>query len=294
MELKYLNTFKTILEAGSFQKAAERLNYAQSTVTLQMQMLERELNVKLFEKIGRKMVLTQAGRELLPLIDRTLDTVREMESYGKRAGELTGSLRIAVPETLLAYRMPQVLRQFRQMAPNVKLSLLTPNCYEIREQVTGGTVDLGVHYDIGGYRTPVIVEKLKQYEFVLIGGAKLRRDEMDFISGHQRKRLCLLTDKSSYYYKKFEEYLKERDILMDEEIALSGTEAVKRLVSGNLGVAYLPRFSVEKELEEGTVRELPTAIENNRIGSVCAYHKNKWVTPAMELFIRLLMRQNNK
>ena len=55
MELKYLTTFKTILETGSFQKAAERLNYAQSTITLQMQLLEQELSVKLFEKIGRRM-----------------------------------------------------------------------------------------------------------------------------------------------------------------------------------------------------------------------------------------------
>ena len=53
MELKYLTTFKTILETGSFQKAAERLNYAQSTITLQMQLLEQELSVKLFEKIGQ-------------------------------------------------------------------------------------------------------------------------------------------------------------------------------------------------------------------------------------------------
>ncbi len=72
MELKYLYTFKTILDAGSFQKAAERLHYAQSTVTLQMQLLSQSLSTALFEKIGRKMVLTQSGRELLPYIEEVL------------------------------------------------------------------------------------------------------------------------------------------------------------------------------------------------------------------------------
>lgn len=95
MEIKYLNTFKAILETGSFQKAAERLNYAQSTITLQMQLLEQELSVKLFEKIGRKMKLTQAGKELIPYVDNVIEAVQQMENYGKDSQELTGSLRIA-------------------------------------------------------------------------------------------------------------------------------------------------------------------------------------------------------
>ncbi|MFY4776502.1 LysR family transcriptional regulator [Metabacillus sp. RGM 3146] len=66
MELKYLQTLKTILETGSFLGAARKLNYTQSTVTFQIQQLEQELSVKLFEKIGREMVLTQAGEDILP------------------------------------------------------------------------------------------------------------------------------------------------------------------------------------------------------------------------------------
>ena len=60
MEFKYLHTFRTIIETGSFTKAAEKLNYTQSTITFQIGQLEQELSVKLFEKIGRKMVLTKA------------------------------------------------------------------------------------------------------------------------------------------------------------------------------------------------------------------------------------------
>ena len=198
MELKYLHTFKTILETGSFQKAAERLNYAQSTITLQIQLLEQELSVKLFEKIGRKMELTQSGKELLPYIDNVLVSVQQMENYGKRCSELTGILKVAIPETLLSYQMTQVLKAFRNEAPNVKLSLQTPNCYEIREQIISGFVDLGVHYDIGGYGTSLVVEELKKYDFVLVGCAELGPEEQDFITKGQRKNICLLTsDKNS-------------------------------------------------------------------------------------------------
>lgn len=72
MNTKNLLTLKTILETGSFQKAANKLNYTQSTVTFQMKQLEEELSIKLFEKIGRKMELTQAGKDILPYIDTVL------------------------------------------------------------------------------------------------------------------------------------------------------------------------------------------------------------------------------
>ena len=84
MELKYLNTVKMILETGSFQEAARRLNYTQSTVTFQVQQLEKELNVKLFEKIGRRMALTQAGRDVLPYMDGVLEAAAALLDYGKR------------------------------------------------------------------------------------------------------------------------------------------------------------------------------------------------------------------
>lgn len=292
MELKYLNTFKTILETGSFQKAAERLNYAQSTITLQMQLLEQELSVKLFEKIGRKMELTQAGKGLLPYIDDVLTTIQQMENYGKDGQELTGTLRIAIPETLLAYQIPQVLKTFRREAPNVKLSLQTLNCYEIRERILSGSVDLGVHYDVKGYGPSLVVEKLSDYALVLVGSTELNQEEQDFITKGQKKNSCLLTmDKNSLYHKMFDDYLRLSDITLNGEMELVSAEAIKRCVIGNLGVSYLPRFTVEEELRQGVIRELSTSIQNNRITSVYTYHKNKWITPAMELFMRLLREQ---
>lgn len=289
MELKYLHTFKTISETGSFQKAAERLNYAQSTITLQMQLLEQELSVRLFERVGRRMELTQAGKGLLPYVDTVLSALWQVESYGKNEYGLAGTLSVAMPETLLSYQMPQVLKTFRKAAPAVRLSLQTSNCYEIREKVLNGTVDLGIHYDVGGYGPSLIVEKLGSYDMVLVGSTELGSEEQDFISEGQRKDICLLTtDKNSLYHKIFDEYLRTSDITLNGEMELVSTEAVKRCVAGNVGVSYLPRFTVRHELEQKAMRELATGIPGRAIDAVCTYHRNKWVTPAMELFIRLL------
>ncbi|MDD3253674.1 MAG: LysR family transcriptional regulator [Lachnospiraceae bacterium] len=289
MELKYLQTFRTILEAGSFQKAARQLNYAQSTITLQMQLLEQELSVKLFDKIGRKMVLTQAGKELLPYMDAALEAVAQMENYGKKNYELTGTLNIALPETLLNYQMQPVIEQFRQQAPNVRLSLQLSNCYLIREQVLGGGVDMGVHYDVGGYGSSVVTERLSSYPLVLAASTKLDEDELNFTDSHQRKSSSLLTvDRNSLYHKRFAGYLSDRDIVMNGEMEIGSLEAIKRCIQSNLGVACLPRFAVAGELEQGILQEIKMSMENAEITAVCTYHKNKWVTPAMDLFIQLL------
>ena len=81
MELKYLATVRKIIETGSYQKAAAALNYAQSTITFQVRQLEQEFGAQLFERSGGRMVLTQAGNELLPLIDKVLYSVDALHTY---------------------------------------------------------------------------------------------------------------------------------------------------------------------------------------------------------------------
>ena len=90
MELKYLNTFMTIIEEGSFVKAAEKLGYTQSTITFQIGQLEQEFSVQLFEKIGRRMVLTKAGEQIMPYITEVLNSVRKMKYFEKDLSSCEG------------------------------------------------------------------------------------------------------------------------------------------------------------------------------------------------------------
>ena len=100
MNTKNLRTFKTIIEMGSFQKAADKLSYTQSTVTFQIKQLEEELSIKLFEKIGRKMEVTQAGKDLLPQIDMILQGEEQIQNYGKKLSEISGTLKLAIPDSI--------------------------------------------------------------------------------------------------------------------------------------------------------------------------------------------------
>jgi len=288
MELKYLNTFKTILETGSFLNAARKLNYTQSTVTFQIQQLEQELSVKLFEKIGRKMIITQAGKDVLPYVDTILQSAEQLKNYGKDILQITGTLKISMPETLLTYRMQPILKAFRQQAPGVKLSVQALNCYTIRDRIVNGGADVGIHYDVGGYGSTTVIEKLTAFPLALIACPLLKDQHCDFTSPNQRKSVCLITnDRESIFQKMFDNYLEEKGIVLDGIMELGSIEAIKRSVVSDLGIAYLPRYVVEDELANGTLKELKTGI-TDEITTICSYHKNKWITPAMELFVRLL------
>ena len=123
MDLKYLNTFRVIAEEGSFTRAAERLGYTQSTMTFQMGQLEQALSARLFEKVGRRMVLSQAGRQLLPYVERVLEAVNQMHCVTQDLTQCRGEITIGVAETLLCYRLPPLLKAFHRRAPQA-LSLI--------------------------------------------------------------------------------------------------------------------------------------------------------------------------
>ena len=116
MELKYLYTVRKIMETGSFQKAAIALNYAPSTITFQVKQLENELGVKLFEKSGNKMVLTEEGHDILPLMERVFEASDMLLCYKDSRSALHGTLKIALPESLVTYQLQGVLKEFNEMA----------------------------------------------------------------------------------------------------------------------------------------------------------------------------------
>lgn len=149
MDLRRFITLKTVVEEGSFLRASQKLCCTQSTVTFHIQQLEREFSLQLFEKIGRRMCLTTEGKKLMPHIHELTRVMESIREAARQDAEPGGELRVATGETLLAYKMPQVLQRFKLRAPNVRLSLQSLNCYVIRDALLNDEVDLGVFYRVG-------------------------------------------------------------------------------------------------------------------------------------------------
>ena len=290
MDVRSIMTVKTILAEGSFQKAAQRLNYSQSTVTFQVRQLENELSLQLFERIGRRMTLTQASRDILPHMESILHSMREISSYGKGRSELAGELRVAVAESLLSYKMQPILTQFVERAPKVKLSLQCLNCHEIKDAIISGELDMGVYYDVGGHPATLDLSPICEFEGVIVASPALSPDLRDFDRPEQEKDLSfVINEPRSIYREIMEKYLKGKSILIRNTIELWSIEAIKKSVASNLGFSFLPRFAVDKELREGALVELPAQIPSGVVRAICVHHRNKSLSGGMSLFKEVVL-----
>lgn len=289
MDLKYLNTFKTIVEEGSFVKAADKLSYTQSTITFQIGQLEQELSSQLFEKIGRRMVLTKAGEQLVPYVDEVITSVDRMRYFKNDLAQFQGDLSIGIAETQLCYKMPSILKAFQQKAPNARLLLRSMNCYDIRDELINGTLDLGVFYeDVGGFGSNLTTYLLGEYPVVLVASPEIKKSCPDFITPDQSISVSfIINEKNCIFRQMFEQYLREKSIIIDHTIELWSIPTIKNLVKNNVGISFLPKFAVQEELNRGELIEISTDLLNPNISAVCGHHKNKWVSPLMQAFIDL-------
>ncbi len=294
MDIRHFKTFKSIIEEGNFSNAAMKLGYTQSTVTSQIQQLEQELSIKLFEKIGRNMVLTSLGKELIPYANELLDAVKKIESIGKYGDKIAGELKIAVPESLMSYKLQKVLGLFKEKAPNVKLSIITLNCFAIRNILLMGEVDIGLMYDVGTQNDNLTTIQLADFNLALVCSPLFQQDKLDLCKPNQEINTSLIINEvESIYRKILENYFHNNNIKLNNTIELWSIEAIKKCVASNLGISFLPRFTVEEELENGKLKELKVGCSDSKITAICAYHKNKWISPAMSLFMELVRENFN-
>ena len=291
MNTRSFVTFKTILETGSFQKAANKLNYTQSTITFQIKQLEDELALKLFEKIGRKMVLTQAGRDILPYVDTILQGVEQIENYGKSLSEITGSLKIAIPDSILIYQMQPFIQAFLHEAPGVQLIIHSLQSGEVNQSVLNGTDDIGVNCEKFSYPESIVHKKLGTYNALLIAAPYTKSSLLDFITPNQRKPFSLICNEPDGYYQlDMDQYLAKKDIIVYPYMKVQSIEAVKQCVMNHLGMAVVPAYSVVNELKNGSLIQAKTELDEKIFHSVYLYHKNKWISPQMELAFELLKK----
>eukprot|EP01083_Nonionella_stella_P035637 97200_1 len=229
MDLRRFITLKTVVEEGSFLRASQKLCCTQSTVTFHIQQLEQEFSVQLFEKIGRRMCLTREGKKLLPHIyelTRVMDTLREA---AKKESDPDGELRVVSGETLLSYRMPQVLQRFRQRAPKVRLSLQSLNCYVIRDALLNDEADVGVFYRVGN-DDALNRRELGEQSLVLVASPQIA--DVDFTEpGRHNACSFIINEPQCVFRQIFESTLRQRRITVENTIELISIESIKRCVA---------------------------------------------------------------
>lgn len=170
MEFRQLKTFRVVADNLSFSKAARQLFMAQSSVSAQIKSLEDTLDLKLFDRIGRRVLLTDAGQKLYEYARRIEEMTDEIRSEVAAAKNVRGSLTIRVPETLATLYMPAVVERFHRDNPLAKLNFINCNDQQLREELNSGRIDAAFLMTDAIHLKEVNVRLLKTEDLILVSG----------------------------------------------------------------------------------------------------------------------------
>jgi len=252
MDIRSLKTFQAIVKTGSFARAAQQLNYVQSTVTMQIQKLESELGVQLIER-GKDMSLTEAGRLFY---EQSLQIVQRMEHLRTsltdiKSGE-AGHVRIGATEPTASYRLPTILKRFMLEHPNIRISVEISNTAALSERMHKGEIDFSL-CTAPGIGTDLYYEPLFQEEFVAMLPEEhplARKDALgpkDFL-----EHRLLITSASCPYRRKLEVVMQEAGGGALDTMEVGSMTALKFYVESGLGIALVPKIAAGSETK-GTV-----------------------------------------
>lgn len=288
MELRQLSTFRSVARTLSFTRTAELLNYAQSSVTAQVQALEEELATQLFERLGRRVMLTDAGRKLLSYADRLLLLEEEARTEVSGQGKPSGTLVIGAVESICTYRLPVLLRRYQELHPQVQLLLKPGICSDLRKGVADGSLDLAFTLDDPNNLTPFQTRPLPAEDVLVLVPPEHRLAARANVGPEEfQGELVLHTEVGSSYRTLFDRLLAEAGVSLGTVLEFGSVEAIKQTVMAGLGFAVLPRMAVEQEVAQGRLVSLPFEGGPLRVSTMLFFHKEKWASPALSAFLDL-------
>lgn len=287
LEIKQLITFKTVAENLNFTQSAKILNFAQSSVTAQIKALEAELGTVLFERLGKRIFLTEAGRKFQVYAEKMIALSYEAKMIVKDEETTSGTLVIGAQESQCTYRLPSILKEFKTKFPQIKLIFKPAHSNEaVKEQLLKGKLDLAFILDECKVENALHVESLVQEELKIVAFPNHPLLEKSIISTKElESETLLLTELGCSYRTIFEELFRAEDVYPANKIEFVSVEAIKQCVIAGLGIAILPAMVVEKDIEEGTMEELILENPIAPIFTQIAWHKDKWITVPLQQFI---------
>lgn len=268
MEFRHLETFRAIIEEGSFLQAAEKLQYAQSTITLHIQQLETELDVKLFSRRGKKVELTTAGRALSThagfLLHRAALLQKDMAELV--AGK-SGHMRIGSIEPVASLRLPSLLVSFCRQYPNIRLTLETGVTNVISQRVARGELDLAVCSPPDA-KLGLSFETLFYDPMALLIPIQHRLSQQETIEVYDlAKERLLLTEANCPYRRVFETEVLSRGVNPYSGIEIMSLKILRSMVESGLGIGVMPTAVVTPPPHNTVIRtinnlnlELPVGI----------------------------------
>ncbi len=283
MDIQLLRTFLAVADLENISQAAERMNFTQPTVTAQIQALERHFDVKLFERVGKRIFLTEAGREMIPAAEELLERIALLQGRMERFRKNKHQLLLGISTQMLNYLLPPILGKVQKMLPGIRISIeVCKNSEAVNKRILENQIDLGIiHGQVANGQ--VAQYEILQEPILWVASrelfAKYRQSEavLDY-------PIINFTRPGSVFRARFEEAMKDK--AFTSELEFTDSEAVKQAVLNGLGASYLPNALLHENIASGALVRLQGPKLNLPISLVL--HKNKQLSPAIRAFLTTL------
>ena len=291
MELRDVSTFLMVATLGSFTKAAAELGYSQSTVSIQIQRLEQQLGIPLFDRIGKQTCLTQKGDEFISYANELMRIVSKAQSIGRSSVSYSGTLRIGILESLFTWCFAEQIPQYRSQFPNIKLSIRTNTGEELKKMLNHNELDIIF----------ILGDKIPQKDNVRAFAAPV---EVVFVTNPcnplTRKtnipievvldQPFILAERDAIYRRKLDHIASQNNIEFAPFLEVNSLVIILKLIKMGMGVSFLPEYVVREDIQKNKLIVLNVGERNVKLWCQILYHKNKWVTPQMESFIDIIRK----
>jgi DNA-binding transcriptional LysR family regulator len=250
--------------------------------------LEADLGVPLFDRLGKRIVLTDAGQRLLRYAEKILALAEEARSVVTGEAEPNGSLTISAPESLCTYRLPAVLGLFRERYPRVQLMFRPSPSADMRRRVSEGLLDIAFVLEEPIHSGNLSARQLINEPLLVIAPpdhpltSKAKVNVAD-LSGEP----ILFTETGCTYRRIFEQALIDGGVYPPTALEFSSVEAIKQCVITGMGITVLPAMAVNREINEGLLVALNWAGPKLEVITQMIWHKDKWLSPALHAFIEV-------
>ena len=292
MELRELKSFLKIMEVQSFSRAAKELGYSQSALSVQIHSLESELRGRLLDRLGKQETLTPPGRQLARRVLPILQEVEELENvmHNRPPAE---ALRIGMIESLCKAHMPQVMDYVCRNLPQLHITITIDSPSVLLDALNHNKVDLVYVLDKPLYdgKWEKVFQKQENIVFVCSVDSPLAR-EKDLKLDQVIRQPFFLTEKADNYRLSLDQQLAARQLALNPILEVSDTGFILDMVQRGLGLSFLPQYVVENSPYRDRLQILQVKDFHMHMYRQLFYHKDKWLTQAMKVFLRLALREN--
>jgi len=276
MDIQLFRTFLLVAKLLNITRAAEQLHLTQPAVTGQIRTLEGHFGVSLFERVGKKLSLTHAGRELYSQAEILMSAYTNMHTALQTLSDKFEVIKFGSSTAMASYVLPPILREFNSRG--IKGTVSIEICTFIADTVKGlmeNTYDLALLHDQLDHGH-ILQFPFSKERLAWVAQRKLVKRNDNCLDISRYPFINYLP--GSVYRAKFEKILKEKNIV--PVIEYSDAQSISRAVLDGLGIGVLPYVAVAPELADGKLIEFTTVPPLTVVLSV-AFHKNKVLSPAM-------------